>query len=79
ASPDYLARRGAVEDIAALAGHDAIVFLGPSGRLRGWSLREGNASREYAAQPVLVVSDGQALVEAALSGFGIAQIHDRVA
>ncbi len=79
ASPDYLARRGAVEDIAALAGHDAIVFRGPSGRLRGWSLREGNASREYAAQPVLVVSDGQALVEAALSGFGIAQIHDRVA
>ncbi|WP_246793401.1 LysR family transcriptional regulator [Burkholderia perseverans] len=80
ASPDYLARRGPVNDIAALAAHDALVFRGPSGRLRPWSLRDGATVRDYApTQPVMVVADGQALVEAALCGLGIAQIHDRVA
>ncbi|WP_109481155.1 LysR family transcriptional regulator [Paraburkholderia sp. C35] len=79
ASPDYLRRRGDVKDIGALAAHDAIVFRGPTGRLRSWSLQDGDAVREYSPQPVLALTDGQALVEAAVAGFGIAQIHDRVA
>jgi DNA-binding transcriptional LysR family regulator len=79
ASPEYLARRGEVKTLADLVDHDAIVFRGPSGRLRSWTVREGDSVREIASQPVLVLADGQALVEAAVAGFGIAQILDRVA
>jgi DNA-binding transcriptional LysR family regulator len=79
ASSEYLARRGEVKTLSELADHEAIVFRGPAGRLRSWTVRENNALREIAAQPVLVLADGQALVEAAVAGFGIAQIHDRVA
>lgn len=79
AAPDYIQRKGEVKDIAALTPHDAVVFRGPSGRLRSWSLQDGDVVREFSPQPVLVLADGQALVEAAVSGFGIAQIHDLVA
>ncbi|WP_213779541.1 LysR family transcriptional regulator [Caballeronia sp. dw_276] len=79
ASSEYLARRGEVKTLAELADHDAIVFRGPAGRLRPWTVRENNSLREIAPQPILVLADGQALVEAAVAGFGIAQIHDRVA
>lgn len=79
ASPDYLARRGQVRNASELGSHDAVVFRGPTGRLRSWSLRDGDATHEVAPQPILVLADGQALVEAAVAGFGIAQILDRVA
>jgi DNA-binding transcriptional LysR family regulator len=79
ASPEYLARRGQVSALADLANHDAIVFRGPAGRLRSWTVRDGDSTREIAPQPVLVLADGQALVEAAVVGFGITQILDRVA
>ncbi|PXW24794.1 LysR family transcriptional regulator [Paraburkholderia caballeronis] len=79
ASPEYLARRGAVNGVDDLGGHDAVVFRGPTGRLRPWTLRDGASVREYAPHPVLVLADGQALIESAVAGFGIAQILDRVA
>ncbi|MFM0226919.1 LysR family transcriptional regulator [Paraburkholderia dipogonis] len=79
ASPEYLARRGDVKTLAELTDHDAIVFRGPTGRLRSWTARENDTVREIVPHPVLVLADGQALVEAAVAGFGITQIHDRVA
>jgi DNA-binding transcriptional LysR family regulator len=79
ASPEYILRKGDVKDIGALAGHDAVVFRGPSGRLRPWTLQDGDVVREYSPQPVLVLADGHALVEATVAGFGVAQILDRVA
>lgn len=79
ASPDYLERSKMPQDASELSAHDAIVFRGPGGRLRSWSLREGQGIREYAPNPVLVLSDGQGIVEATLAGFGISQILDRVA
>jgi DNA-binding transcriptional LysR family regulator len=79
AAPAYLERKGPVETIADLASHDAIVFRGPTGRLRPWTLRDGTIKREMPVTPALVLADGQALVDAAIAGFGIAQIHDRVA
>lgn len=79
ASPEYLKRMGTPNDLGELSAHDGVVFRGPGGRLRAWSLREGQDAREFAPQPVLVLSDGQALVEATIAGFGISQILDRVA
>jgi DNA-binding transcriptional LysR family regulator len=79
AAPAYLARKGAIETIADLATHDAVVFRGPSGRLRPWTLREGAVKREILMPSALVLADGQALVDAAIAGLGVAQILDRVA
>jgi len=79
ASPEYLAERGTPATANELGSHDAIVFRGPTGRLRPWSLHDGSSVREFAPQAVLVLADGQALVEATVCGFGIAQILDRVA
>lgn len=79
ASPDYLERRGKVMSLAALTDHDAIVFRGPTGRLRAWTVQDGTHIREVSLSPVLVLADGQALVEAAVAGFGVTQILDRVA
>jgi DNA-binding transcriptional LysR family regulator len=79
ASPDYLERRGKVMSLTDLADHDAIVFRGPAGRLRAWTVQDGANVRDVSLSPVLVLADGQALVEAAVAGFGITQILDRVA
>jgi len=79
ASPEYLQRHPPITTIADLGAHDAIVFRRPSGRLRPWRLQDGDAVRELAPSPVLVIADGQAIVDAAANGIGIAQIFDRVA
>lgn len=79
AAPDYLARRGAVKVVSDLCDHDAIIFRGPTGQLRPWTLLDGGAVRDILPEPSLILSDGQVLVEAAINGFGITQILDRVA
>lgn len=79
ASPDYLASHAEVQTIADLSAHDAVVFRGPSGRLRPWSVLDNGLVREYTPAPALVLADGQALLEAALLGLGVTQILDRVA
>jgi DNA-binding transcriptional LysR family regulator len=65
--------------VAELSTHDAVTFRGPSGRLRPWSVLDGGRVREISPTPVVVLSDGQAFIEAAINGLGIAQILDRVA
>jgi DNA-binding transcriptional LysR family regulator len=79
ASPDYLRRKGAVRDVADLATHNAVIFRGPAGRLRPWTVSDAGRVRDLSMEPVLVLADGQALIDAAISGFGIAQVLDRVA
>ncbi len=79
ASPEYLARRGAVTTVGDLSAHEAIIFRGSSGQLRPWTVQDGGLVRDILPTPALVLSDGQVLVEAAVNGFGITQIIDRVA
>lgn len=79
AAPEYLARKGDITTVAELAGHDALIFRGPSGRLRPWTLLDDGEQREMSPAPVVVLADGHALVEATIQGVGIAQILDRVA
>lgn len=79
ASPDYVAARELPQDVADLSRHDALIFRGPTGRLRPWSVQDGAVLRDISPDPVLVVSDGQALLDATLCGLGIAQILDKVA
>lgn len=79
AAPNYLASRGSIETVGDLAAHDAVVFRGPSGRLRPWTVNDAGHVREISPSPVLVLADGQALVDATVNGMGISQILDRVA
>lgn len=79
ASPDYLARRGVPETVGDLAQHDALIFRGFTGRLRPWTLRDGDGVRDIALSPAVVVPDGQVYVETAVNGLGIVQIFNRVA
>jgi DNA-binding transcriptional LysR family regulator len=78
ASPDYLAGREAVTSVADLSGHDAIIFRGPSGQLRPWSVLDAGHVREISPPPAIVTADGQTFIDSALNGLGIAQILDRV-
>jgi DNA-binding transcriptional LysR family regulator len=79
-SPEYLERRGHPASVAALRDHDAAVFRQGSGSLRPWTVHDGSQNIEMLpASAAIILADGQALVEAAVMGFGIAQIFDRVA
>jgi DNA-binding transcriptional LysR family regulator len=79
AAPSYLAKRPAIGALGDLAAHDAVVFRGPTGKLRPWKLHDGTQVRELSPSPVIVLADGQALVDASINGLGISQILDRVA
>lgn len=79
AAPDYLKARGEPQTVAQLSEHDAVIFRASSGRLRPWTVQDGNIVRDISLDPVMVLSDGQALVESTVLGFGISQILDHVA
>jgi DNA-binding transcriptional LysR family regulator len=79
ASPAYIARRGPIDTIDDLWAQDAVLFRAGSGRVRPWTLPQTGAAARMSLKSSLVVSDGRALVDAAITGLGIAQIFDRVA
>jgi DNA-binding transcriptional LysR family regulator len=79
ASPDYLERHGLIESAADLVNHEAVIFRGFTGRVRPWSIAENGHIREFTPSPALIVSDGQALIDATAVGLGIAQIFNKVA
>lgn len=79
AAPEYLAQHAPIQAVSELSVHDAVIFRGPSGRLRPWTVQDGEIVREISPSPVMVLADGQGLVEATINGLGISQILDRVA
>jgi len=79
ASPDYIRRKRAPTSVTDLITREAIVFRAANGRLRRWTVTENGSISEVAPEATLIVNDGRAVVDAAISGFGIAQIFERVA
>lgn len=79
ASPGYLERSAPITAPSDLVNHEAVVFRGFTGRLRPWSITENGSVREFLPTPALIVSDGQALIDSAVVGLGVAQIFDKVA
>ncbi len=80
ASPVYLAQRGAPRTPEELQGHDALRFVAPTGVAREFGFR-GRSPRSKPVRPGgmrdrLLIDNGELLVDAAVSGLGIAQVFD---
>ncbi|WP_421850169.1 LysR family transcriptional regulator [Novosphingobium sp.] len=73
ASPDYLARRGEPAQPEDLTSHDCIAFEGLQTR-RVWRIGAGATARSVTISPRYSVNTGDAVVEAASAGLGIARV-----
>lgn len=71
ASPAYLERRGAPAALAELAGHDCLV-----GSADSWAFQEAGREHIVRVQGRWRCNSGQAVLDAALRGFGLAQLPD---
>jgi DNA-binding transcriptional LysR family regulator len=77
ASPAYLGEQGEPRRVDDLALHAALVFRQPSsGRPRPWTLRQRGGPVEIHPPPRLMLNDGEAIIEAARLGLGLAQVPD---
>ena len=77
ASPAYLQRHGAPRTPADLEQHQCLLFRMPSsGRDRPWSFSIDGETVELQPATRLRLGDGEALVDAAIAGLGIAQVPD---
>jgi DNA-binding transcriptional LysR family regulator len=75
ASPTYLARRGTPHSIAELLAHDAVTFGRADGSANPWLIARGTGPIERCnVEGRMTVGLGDALVEAVISGGGIAQL-----
>ncbi|MBZ9990473.1 LysR family transcriptional regulator [Mesorhizobium sp. BH1-1-5] len=78
ASPDYLARNGAPGTPADLAGHDCVI-AGPSAVGAHWVLDGPDGQETVTVAGRFAANEMQAVVTAALAGYGIAQIPNAMA
>lgn len=77
ASPGYLERHGTPKRLDQLAAHSALLFRMPStGRDRPWQFRQRGNPVELHPPSRVRLNDGEALVEAARLGLGLAQLPD---
>lgn len=77
ATPGYLARRGTPQTLEDLARHDCLAVRNPrDGRLVAWQFLHDGKPRDLEASGRLIFDNGDALLEAAHLGLGIAQLMD---
>lgn len=75
ASPAYLKQHGRPKTPAKLAQHDCIQFLDPQlGKPFAWEFHRGREIQPVKTRGRLVMSDGDAMVQACVAGAGIAQV-----
>ncbi|WP_434734090.1 LysR family transcriptional regulator [Rhizobium sp. YTUHZ044] len=73
ASPDYLARCGAPDRPADLASHDCVI-AGPSAANAHWVLEGADIRETVAVSGRFAANEMQAVMAAAIAGYGIAQL-----
>lgn len=78
ASPDYLARHGMPENLAELAHHQCVI-AGPSASGAHWVLDGPRGEETVVVAGRFAANEMQAVVAAALAGFGIAQLPQAIA
>jgi LysR family transcriptional regulator for bpeEF and oprC len=75
AAPDYLARHGLPRRVEDLSAHAPILFRMPgTGRERPWQLQVAGKLVSLQPDARLRFNDGEAMVEAACLGLGVAQL-----
>ena len=75
-APDYFAKRGTPKRIDDLAAHDCLAFTYLETRLaRPWRFREGGIEKTFMPQGAMSFSDGGAVCDAAVAGYGLAQLQ----
>ncbi|MDG3085067.1 LysR family transcriptional regulator [Vibrio hannami] len=78
ASPRYIEEFGAPKDLNALRNHNSVAFRAPTGKIRPWLFKDASGkTSEISISPIAVFNDGRALVDAVVSGLGIAQVYDK--
>jgi DNA-binding transcriptional LysR family regulator len=73
ASPGYLKQRGRPRQPADLAKHDCLAF-GAGASPTSWRLEKGSTSVDVAVKPRLIINDFDVLLEATLTGLGVAML-----
>lgn len=73
ASPNYLAEHGTPQTIDDLARHRCIVGSS-NGPPIGWTLNDGDRTVRVTPPPTHQFNDGEAMIDAAIAGFGICQM-----
>ncbi len=77
AAPSYLARFGTPHSIEDLKDHNSITVRNlRNGRLVDWQFMRDGKVQDVAVEGRLIFDIGDAMVDAALGGFGIAQVMD---
>lgn len=77
ATPAYLARRGVPQHLDDLASHDCLAVRNPrDGKLVAWQFIDTGRPRDVEASGRLIFDNGDALLEAARLGLGVAQLMD---
>jgi DNA-binding transcriptional LysR family regulator len=77
AAPSYLRERGAPQSISDLREHSNIVGLG-KGPPVSWIVQENGVTKRVTPPPTHQLSDGEAIVDAAVAGFGICQMPSSI-
>ncbi len=75
AAPEYLRRKGTPRTVDDLSRHECL-GLSLHGRLIAWRLRDRTKVRELSPSRRIVVNSGEALVDLAASGAGLAWVCD---
>lgn len=78
ASPDYLARRGVPAMPADLARHHCVI-AGPSTASAHWVLDGPHGQQTVTVSGRFAANEMRAVIAAAIAGFGIAQLPNRIA
>jgi DNA-binding transcriptional LysR family regulator len=71
-APALLERLGVPASIEALVDYPVIAYRGEQAHIDYWPYRSADGIRTVGVQPVLVLNDGEAVVEAACLGVGLA-------
>jgi DNA-binding transcriptional LysR family regulator len=79
ASPDYVAAHGAPSTPADLAQHRCIRLRMPSGKLYRWEFERRGEQLTIEVSGALTLDDNTLMVQAAVSGLGIAYVPQHVA
>lgn len=73
AAPSYLREHGSPTTLADVGGHRCVVGT-PNGPPLVWFVREGHAEIKFTPPATHQLSDGEAMVDAAVAGLGLVQL-----